>query len=174
MYCRDKAEWNQVELFIKKYSNQKFLQNVDNDLLLDEFVDYQSMCDDKISADARAEAEVVDRKDENENKIAHYRIDVLWHYIPKIIVPGTCNRRFRLLPQVASLALVLPSINAGLERLFSVVRKNKIDMRSSLKLDGLLSSSLTTKTYNPEILNLRYKWRPDKDLLDLSKKATIA
>ena len=174
MYCRDKAEWNQVELFIKKYSNQKFLQNVDNDLLLDEFVDYQSMCDDKISADARAEAEVVDRKDENENKIAHYRIDVWWHYIPKIIVPGTCNRRFRLLPQVASLALVLPSINAGLERLFSVVRKNKIDMRSSLKLDGLLSSSLTTKTCNPEILNLHYKWRPDKDLLDLSKKATIA
>ena len=84
---RDKAEWNQVEFFIEKYSNQKFLQNIDNDLLLDEFVDYQSICDDDISADAWAEAEVVDEKDDNKNKLVHYRIDVLWHYIEKIIAP---------------------------------------------------------------------------------------
>ena len=133
------------------------------------------MCDDDISANVWAEAEVVDGKDENKNKIVHYRIDVLWHYIAKIIVPGTCNKKFELLPQVASLVLELPHSNAGLlERSFSVVRKNKTDMRSSLKRDGTLSSILTTKTYNPESLNLCYKWRPDKDLLDLSKKATIA
>ena len=63
--------------------------------------------------------------------------------------------------------------NAGLERLFNVVRKNKSDTRSSLKLDGLLSSILTTKNYNPESFNLCYKSRPDKDLLDSSKKTTI-
>ena len=171
---RDKAEWNQIEFFIEKYSNQTVLQNIDNVLLLDEFVDYQSMCDDDISADAWAETEVVDGKDENENKIVHYRTDVLWHYIAKNIVLRTCNKRFKLLPEVASLVLVLPHSNAGLERLFSVVRKNKTDMRSSLKSDGTLSSILTTKAYNPESLNLCYKWRPDKDLLDLSKKATIA
>ena len=74
---RDKAEWNQVEFFIEKYSNRTFLQNIDNDLLFDEFVDYQSMCDDDISADSWAQAEVVDGKDENENKIVHYCIDVL-------------------------------------------------------------------------------------------------
>ena len=96
------------------------MQNVDNDLLFDEFNDYHSMCDD----DTWAEAEVVDRKDENENKIVNYRFDVLWHYIAKIIVPGTCNKRFKLLPQVASLVLVLPYSSAGLERLFSVVRKH--------------------------------------------------
>ena len=146
------------------------MQNVDNDLLFDEFNDYHSMCDD----DTWAEAEVVDRKDENENKIVNYRFDVLWHYIAKIIVLGTCNKRFKLLPQVASLPLVLPHSNAGLERLSSALRKNKTGMRSSLKLDGLLYSILTTKTYNPESLNLCYNWRPDKDLLDLSKKATIA
>ena len=103
------------------------MQNVDNDLLFDEFNDYRSMCDD----DTWAEAEVVDRKDENENKIVNYRFDVLWHYIAKIIVPGTCNKRFKLLPQVASLVLVLPHSNAGREQLFSAVRKNKTDMRSS-------------------------------------------
>ena len=166
---RDKAEWNQVEFFIEKYSNRTFLQNIDNDLLFDEFVDYQSMCDD----DTWAEAEVVDGKDENENKIVLCPFDVLWHYTAKIIVPGICNKRFILLPQVASLVLVLPHSIAGLERLFSVLRK-KTDMRLSLKLDGTLSSILTTKTYNPENLNLCYKWRPDKDFLDLSKKATIA
>ena len=117
------------------------MQNVDNDLLFDEFNDYHSMCDD----DTWAEAEVVDRKDENENKIVNYRFDVLWHYIAKIIVPGTCNKRFKLLPQVASLLLVLPHSNAGLERLSSALRKNKTGMRSSLKLDGLLYSILTTK-----------------------------
>ena len=90
------------------------------------------MCDN----DTWAEAEVVDGKDENENKIVHYRFDVLWHYIVKIIVPGACNKRFKLLPQVASLVLVLPHSNAGLEQLFSVLRTNKTDMRSSLKLDG--------------------------------------
>ena len=84
-------------------------------------IDYQSMCDD-ISADAWAEAKAVDGKDENGNKIVHYCIDVLWHNIAKIIVPGTCSKRFKLLPQVASLVLALPYSNAGLERLFSVVR----------------------------------------------------
>ena len=170
---RDKAEWNQVEFFIQKYSDQTFLQNIDNDLLFDEFVDYQSMCYDDISADVWAEAEVVDEKNENENKIVHCCIDVLWHYIAKIIVPGTCNKWFKRLPQVASLVLVLPHSNTGLERLFSVVRKNKTGMRSSLQL-GTFSSILASKTCNPESLNLCYKWRPDKDLLDLSKKATIA
>ena len=55
---RDKAEWNQVEFFIEKYSNRTFLQNIDNDLLFDEFVDYQSMCDDNISDDAWAQANI--------------------------------------------------------------------------------------------------------------------
>ena len=131
------------------------MQNVDNDLLFDEFNDYHSMCDD----DTWAEAEVVDRKDENENKIVNYRFDVLWHYIAKIIVPGTCNKRFKLLPQVASLVLVLPYSSAGLERLFSVVRKNKTDMRSSLKLDGTLSNILTTKAYNPDKFVLQMETR---------------
>ena len=133
------------------------MQNIDNDLLFDEFGDYQSMYDDDISADAWSdEADIV---------------LMSWpHYIAKIILPGTCSK----ISQVASLVLVLPHSNAGLEQLFSVVRKSKTDMRSSLKLNRTLSSILTTETYNPESLNLCYKWRPDKDLLHLSKKTTIA
>ena len=133
------------------------MQNIDNDLLFDEFVDYQSMYDDDISADAWSdEADII--------------VLMSWrHYIAKIILPGTCSK----ISQVASLVLVLPHSNAGLEQLFSVVRKTKTDMRSSLKLNRTLSSILTTETYNPESLNFCYKGRPDKDLLDLSKKTTI-
>ena len=54
------------------------------------------------------------------------------------------------------------------------MRKNKTHMRSSIKLDGAISSNLTKNTYNPESLKLCYNWRPDKELLDLSKKATMA
>ena len=43
---RDKAEQNQVEFFLEKYPNQKFLQNIGNEFLFDEFVSYQSMFDD--------------------------------------------------------------------------------------------------------------------------------
>ena len=43
---RDKAQQNQVEFFLEKYPNQKFLQNIGNDFLFDEFVNYQSMFDD--------------------------------------------------------------------------------------------------------------------------------
>ena len=74
------------------------------------------MCDDNISADAWAEAEVVDGKDENENKIVHYHVDVLWHYIAKIIVPGT---RFKLHPQVAYEVLFSSKFSTTFSSIFS-------------------------------------------------------
>ena len=47
-------------------------------------------------------------------------------------------------------------------------------MRSSLKLDGTLSSILSMKTHNPESRTMCFKWRPDQDLLELSRKAAKA
>ena len=78
------------------------------------------------------------------------------------------------LPRIAVIILVLPHSNASLERLFSIIQKNKTDMRSSLKLDGTLSSILSMKTHNPEYITLCFKWRPDQDLLELSRKAAKA
>ena len=75
-----------------------------------------------------------------------------------------------VLPRIAVIVLVLPHSNASLERLFSIIRKNKTDMRSSLKLDGTLSSILSMKTHNPESRTLCFKWRPDQDLLELSRQ----
>lgn len=53
-----------------------------------------------------------------------------------MVIPESSARRFRYLVNVAELVLVLPHSNAGEERLFSMVRKNKTDSRSALKLDG--------------------------------------
>ncbi len=171
---RDKATWSKVEFFLLKYSNQTCMEGIDNDKVFEEFVDYQSLTDDEIGHNAWSEAEVVDGEDEDGNKIVHYRVDVLRHHIANMRLPETSIRRFKVLPRIAVIVLVLPHSNASLERLFSIVRKNKTDMRSCLKLDGTLSSILSMKNHNPESITPCFKWRPDQNLLDLSWKATKA
>ena len=65
--------------------------------------------------------------------------------------------------------LVTPHSNAEEERVFSMVRKNKTDFRSSLKSDGSLSSILTVKLNNKESSD---KYEPSKALIEKSKKVT--
>ena len=137
------------------------MEGVDNDKVFEEFVDYQSL-NDEIGHNAWSEAELVDGKDEDGNKIVHYRVDILWYYIASIRLPETS---IRILHGIS---------NASLERLFSIIQKNKTDMQSSLKLDGTLSSILSIKSDNPESRTLCFKWRPDQDLLELSHKAAKA
>ena len=43
----------------------------------------------------------------------HYRVDVLWWHIAWLVIPGTTAKRFKHLPKVAGLVLVLPHSNAG-------------------------------------------------------------
>ena len=171
---RDKTTWSNIEFFLLKYSNQTCMEGVDNDKVFEEFEDYQSLTDDQIGHNAWSEAEVVDGKDEDGNKIVHYRVDILWYYIASIRLPEISISHFKVLPRIAVIVLVLPHSNASLERLFSIVRKNKSDMRSSLKLNGTLSSILYMKSHNPESITLCFKWRPNQDLLELSRKAAKA
>ena len=66
-------------------------------------------------------------------------------------IAGTTMKRFKFLPKVAEVVLVVPHSNAvHLERLFSIVRKNKTNATLSLKLDGTLSSILAIKSKYPE------------------------
>ena len=153
---RDKATWSNIEFFLLKYSNQTCMEGVDNDKVLEEFVDYQSLTDDEIGHNHWSEAEVVDGKDEDDNKTVPYCVDILWYYIASMRLSETSISRFKVLPRIAVIVLVLPHSNASLERLFSIIRKNKTDMRSSLKLDGTLSSILSMKTHNPESRTLEF------------------
>ena len=102
----------------------------------------------------------------------HSRIDVLWWHIANLVIPGKQVKRLKVLPKVAKVTLVIQHSNAELERLFSIVRKNKSLDRSSLSLDGTLSSILATKTMYPKSETPCYKWRPTQKLLETSKKAT--
>ena len=171
---RDKATWPNIEFFLLKYSNQTCMEGVDNDKVFEEFVNYQPLTDDEIGHNAWSEAEVVDGKDEDGNKIVHYRVDILWYYLASMRLPETSISHFKVLPRIVVIVLVLPHSNASLKRLFSIIRKNKTDMQSSLKLDGTLSSILSMKTHNPESITLCFKWRPDQDLLELSREAAKA
>ena len=49
---------------------------------------------------------------------------------------------------------------AGEERLFSMVRKNKTDSRSALGLEGTLSSLLSMKLHYSECSTPCYTWKP--------------
>ena len=59
------------------------------------------MTDDEIGHNAWSEAEVVDGKDEDGNKIVHNRIDILWYYIASMRLPEPSISRFKVLPRIA-------------------------------------------------------------------------
>ena len=75
------------------------------------------------------------------------------------------TKRFKLLPKIAEVVLIIPHSNAELERLFSIVKKNKSLECSSMKPDGTLSSILAKKTMYPESSTPCYHWKPTEDIL---------
>ena len=150
------------------------MANVSADNLYEEFLDYQTLSDSDFVDKAWEDAKVLEGlKDENDNSLFHYRVDVLWHNIAKMCIAGSSSRRFKLLPKVAEIVLIIPHSKAGLERLFSIVKKNKCLDRSSMKLDGTLSSILAMKTMYPESTVPCHQWKPTDELLTAAKKATL-
>jgi hypothetical protein len=168
---RSEAKWESVEFFLTKFKSVSNLSDIDMDAMYDEFCDYRTMTEDEIGQKAWSEAKVVDGSAGGE-EIFHYRMDVLWWYISDMVVPGSNKKRFCHLLKEAELVLILPHSNAGEERLFSMVRKNKTESRSSMKLDGTLSNLLSMKLQYPETTTPCHKWNPDEELLKNSKKAT--
>ena len=88
-------------------------------------------------------------------------------------MPETNTPWFCHLFKVAELVLVLPHSNAEEEQLFSIVRKNKTDSRSSMKLSGTLSSILAVKSSFPESKIPCNKCEPGDALLKMAKSATV-
>ena len=104
----------------------------DNEKVFEDFVDYHSLADDEIEHNALSEAQVVDGKDEDGNKIVHYHVDILWYYIASMRLSETSITRFKVLPRIAVIVLVLPHSNASLKRLFSIILKKKTDISDHL------------------------------------------
>jgi hypothetical protein len=62
-------------------------------------------------------------------------MDVIWYHLRQLKNPVALNIRFRLLFEVARLVLLLPNSNAGIERVFSLVNKNKREGSDRNRLD---------------------------------------
>lgn len=135
-----------MEFFINRF--KAIFQQLPVDKLYDEFCDYQTLPDECFGDDVLKEAKVIDREEDG-GVLFHHRVDVLRWHIAQIIIPGTSAKRFKHLPKVG-LVLVLPHSNAGEERLFSVVRKDKTESSASMKLEGALPSLLAMKLQYPE------------------------
>lgn len=131
--ARIDAEWQNVEYFYDRF--QAVFQGIPVGSLYEEFCDYQTLTDADICVDAWKAAKVVEAV-EGDAEIFHYRVDILWWYIGNMQQPGTSVKRFQYLTKIAEAVLVIPHSNAEEERLFSIVRKNKTNSRSSLSLDG--------------------------------------
>ena len=83
-------------------------------------------------------------------------------------------KRFKFLPTVAEVVLVLRHSNADLERLFSIVRKNKTGAILSLKLDGTLSSILAMKSKYPESAVPCHRFQPDSAMIKSAKSVRLS
>ena len=168
------ATWENVQFFLDKFSSLTLLERIDFDELYDEFVDYQSITDDSIGKRAWEEAKVVEGMDGDGNEIAHYRVDILWWHLAHLkVAEKSTQNRFKHLPKIAEVVLVIPHSNAEQERLFSIVKKNKTDSRSNLKLDGTLSSILAMKLQYPESSTPCHEWKPSDEMLKDAKNATV-
>ena len=144
----------------------KYTSPQDMNKLEEEFLQYQTMNDSDIPTKIWEEALVKEDKDKDSRK---YRMDVIWAYLNTLKnIDGKLI--FEWLAKVALLVLTIPHSNAQEERVFSLVTKNKIKFRPSLKLDGTLASILTIKLANEQPC---YKFDPPHEVIASAKKATM-
>eukprot|EP00795_Rhopilema_esculentum_P011061 gene11061-19920_t len=169
---RINSKWAQVQYFFDLYPN--LMSAISADELYEEFTDYQTLNDNDFEERAWEEARVSEGvKKEMDGEISfHFRIDVLWSYIADMKITGSNAKRLKFLSKLAEINLIILHSNAELERLFSIVKKNKSLERSSMKLGGTLSSILAIKTLYPESNTPCYSWKPTEEVLESSKKAT--
>ena len=134
------------------------------DKLFEEFIDFKSLSDSELPPGAW---EVDDGSKE-------YRIDTLWYHIQQLRSLAGSNQRFELLFKLTKLILITPHSNAGIERVFSLVKKNKCagSNRDQLDIEGSLSSILTVKMEQPKYQEKCYCFKPSDELLNSTKKAT--
>uniref|UniRef100_H3AC39 HAT C-terminal dimerisation domain-containing protein n=1 Tax=Latimeria chalumnae TaxID=7897 RepID=H3AC39_LATCH len=97
------------------------------------------------------------------------RIDKFWHQVSQLIEPATGQQQFRLLSQLAKYALLLPHSNAFCESIFSTVRKNTTEARSSLGIRNNLCTVMASKI-NVFKNTPCTVWSPSSDLIQSCQK----
>ena len=165
------AKWSQVEYFVEKYKGIFQYDDYEMEKLFEEFIDFTSLSDSEVSSAAWKDAIVTEYNDGSKE----YRIDTLWYHIQRLRSLVGNSQRFELLFKAAKLILIRPNSNAGIERVFSLVDKNKSagSDRNRLDIEGSLSSILAVKMERPESQEQCYCcFKPSERLLNSAKKAT--
>ena len=139
--------FSSVEYFIVRYSS--ILTSIDLNKLEAQFLNYQLVDEEQIPEYVKASG----------------RVDDLWAYLRNLKEPGTANFQFNELFAVAEVVLTIPHSNAGEERLFSLINKNKTPSRDSLQQEGTLSSIMIVKTHISNPL----QWVPTPEMLEKAK-----
>lgn len=154
--------FSSVEYFVHKYPTM-FEDDLNMDCLNEQFLTYQLLKKEDIPRHL-----LVDPDPNLAEADTHYHVDALWGYLRGVRKPGCNELEFNLLFKVAEVVLTIPHSNAGEERIFSFINKNKTPSRSSLDIKGTLSSLTVVKTHieNPLV------WKPTEELLQKAKKAT--
>ena len=155
---RLEKNFSSIEYIVRRYS--ALFPGLNMDRLSEQYLAYQLLVEDDIPSSVR-EATGIDSEHP-------YRVDLLWAYLKDVKKPGTREYEFDLIFKVAEAVMTIPHSNAGEERIFSLINKNKTPSRSSLNLDGTLSSLITVKTHIEKPL----EWKPSASILESAKKAT--
>ena len=164
---RNEASWEDVNYFIVKYHSLLGLSSTQYDRLYEEFIDFKSIEDDEIDLEEAVHCIYDDGTKE-------YRMDTIWYILQSLKSPVGNHYRFRLLFEVAKIVLLTPHSNASIERVYSLVNKNKRagSERNRLDIDGSLSSILAVKLDKPESDFKCYEFKPSNELLLSAKTAT--
>ena len=147
-----------MQYFVLQYP--KILTEMNMDCLNEQFLNYQLLKEDDITTIVRESVGL--------GPDDPHQLYVLWGYLKGVRKPGSSTFEFELLFKVAELVMTIPHSNAGEERIFSLINKNKTPSRSSMKLNGTLSSLIPVKAHVED----RLKWEPSDTLLRKAKKAT--
>ena len=120
------------------------------------------MSEADIPAHIWKESKVVEKLDDDSTEVTYHRMDMIW---------GSLQEKLPNLSKVASAVLTIPHSNAGEERVFSMIKKNKTDFRSKMDLRRLLSSIMTIKMNKPANLLTCHRFKPSNILLTKCKAA---
>ena len=167
---RQNVKWSHVEYFVEKYKGILQDDDYEMDKLFEEFIDFESLSDSELPSAAWEDAAVKEFDDGSKE----YRIDTLQYHIQQLRFLAGNNQRFELLFEVAKLTLITPHSNTGIERVFSLVNKNKSagSDRNQLDIEGSLSSILAVKMERTESQEKCYCFKPFDELLNSARKAT--
>ena len=124
---------------MNRYNTLFLSDSIDTNNLEEQFLTYQLLVEGDIPTTVK---ECVGLSQED-----YFRVVVMWTYLKNVKKPGSNECELDMLFSIAEVVITILHLNAGQERIFSLINKNKTSSHSSLNLDSSLLSIITVKTH---------------------------